>query len=786
MPIDVERYEKQIKEELELIQSKGFIRYFLIVADLIQWAKENGVYVGPGRGSVTGSVIAYLLGITDIDPIVHGTNFSRFLNISRDAKSLPDIDVDFSDKKRDVIVSRLKTLYGENNICSVATYLRIEDKTAIRDVSRVYDIPLKEVDAFSKVIIEDIETALETVEGKEFKEKYPDIVRHALKLRGQYRSYGRHAAAQIISSEDLTLGTRAALVERNGNLTVAADMESSEFSGLLKLDVLGLSNLTIISHCLDLIKQNHGKNIDLSKIELTDRKVFKELSNGNTIGVFQFNTWAMTRLSKDMGIDGFKEMVAALALVRPGPMDSGITERYIKNKRTGKWDRKHEVYEKITEETYGELIFQEQLLDIFNKIAGLHPGIAEKIRKVVGKKRDAAEFEPYRVMFVEGCAKVGYFSEEEANDYWESLLKFARYGFSKNHAVAYAKISYDCCWLRTHYASEFLAAALSFGGEAEKPNLLKEAQRLNLQIVPPKIETSHPTNWVVKENRLFVPFLECKGLGPKNIEIITQYQKSLVPGFFQTEKPIIKGKLLTILNDIGAFSEHTPDSINQYFSLGISLTPETTYKKLFDLIKDTEYTQYNINDLLTGNFKNGKFAREIKDKTQINGLFQCCACELRSGCDKPSLPVIGDFNVAIFNEQPSWNSERDEKYLFKELLKYGFQKSDFYISNIIKCSSKKKINKDHISACADKFLTTETEKIRIVLAFGNAGVQAFHEGEEKVSKLNGTCEWNDKYGVFVVYSIPPGWPLWKDDFKPKFREAIKVFADKLESVGGFV
>lgn len=778
-----QEYRDRFEYELSVLKDFNVIKYFLIVYDLVDWCKKNEILTGPGRGSSGGCLISFLLGVIKIDPVKYGLLFERFLNPGR--KGLPDIDIDFENNKRNQVVGYLKNTYGESSVAGITTFLASEDKGTIRDVSRVFEVSLFEADKFSKSVVDTVENALLTKDGQEFNALYPEVVKHILALKGGLKAYGRHASAILVSPEDLTLGTRASLAERNDQLVASLDGNDCEHMGVIKLDILGLNTLSVVSMALQLIKQNKGKDIDLEKINLEDKIIYKNISAGLNTGCFQINTYTLTKLIKDMGVGSLQELSDAVSLCRPGPFDSGATSRYIERKHGKIWDKKHPIWEDITKQTYSEVVYQEQVIKVIHKVAGLSLAESDEVRKIIAKKKDIKLLEKFKKKFISGCLEQKTFNRQEAEVLFEELGHFSKYSFNMSHAMAYSVLSYWTAWLKHYFPSEFLAAALTFGGEAEKPNLLKEAQRLNLQIVPPKIETSHPSNWVVKENNLYIPFSECKGLGPKNIETITQYQKSLTPGFFSVEKPIIKGKLLTILTDIGAFTDDTPDTINPYFSLGISLTPETTYKKLFDLIKDTEYAGYNINDLLTGNFKNGKFAK-IKDKAQINGLFQCCGCELRSGCDKPSLPQIGTYNVAIFNEQENWNTERDNKYLFKELLKYGFQSSDFQLSNIVKCGSKKKINKDHISACSDKFLTTELGKVRIVLAFGNAGVQAFHDGEEKISKLNGTCEWNEKYGVWVVYSIPPGWPLWKDDFKPKFKEAIKVFADKLETIGGFV
>lgn len=789
---NIEEYKKRITEEYSLIKEKGFIKYFLIVADLVNYCKNHGVMVGPGRGSVTGSVIAYLIGITDIDPVVHKTNFARFLNISRDSGSLPDIDIDFSDNKRDIVINRLKTLYGENNIAGVSTFLQIKDKQALKDVSKAFGVPYGEVNEFSKSIVDTLEEALETENGKEFHAKYPEVVRHAIKLKNQLKAYGQHPAAQIISDEDLTLGTRSNLANRKGNIVVGADMEDAEFFGLLKLDVLGLSALTIISNCLELIKENKNKEIDLTKIELNDKEIFEELTKGNSVGVFQFNTWAMTHLAKEMGIDNFNDMVAALALVRPGPMDSGMTTQYIERKKTGVWDRKHESYEEITKDTYGINIFQEQVLEIFTKIAGLDPGISEKIRKVVGKKRDAAEFKPFFEMFLKGCLEVGYFTQQEAEDFWEELQSYARYGFSKNHAVAYAKLSYDCAYLKTKYPIEFICASLTYGSEGQKHALVREAQRIGLSVIPPRIGVSHTKNWVVKENKLFVPFIECQGIGPKMIGTIQEYMDSCKSGFFSdTDKPIIKGKLKIILDDIGAFDNTLTENIDNYFDLGIAFNPKKMYPKLYKLLGQNE--KANINDLLCGNIKNRNLVKLVKKKA-IKELTQCNLCDIRKEAKAPIPMTFGMYNIFILDEYPSWVEDKHgkamisdaaEKMLFPILKEYGYEKEDFCLSSLVKCKCKNP-EIGVVKNCS-RWLRREIERTEafMVLAFGNTGIKMFKGEESGIQRQNGACEWNEEFGVYVVYCSSPVSALFHVDALEKFKEGIKVFNQKLIDLGGF-
>jgi len=780
-----DEYKNRFEYELSVIKDFEVIKYFLIVYDLVNWCKKNNILTGPGRGSSAGCLISYLLGITKVDPIKYGLLFERFLNPGRKG-AMPDVDLDFEDIKRNQVVTYLKDIYGQNNIAGISTFLKIEDKGAVKEVSRAFDVPLVDAEKFTKVIVDTVENGLLTEEGRGFNQKYPQVVKHVLKLKGTYKSYGRHASASLVSPVDLMLGTRTALSERNDQLVASFDGNDCEYQGLVKLDILGLSTLSVISMCLELIKQNHDKNINLEKLNLEDKVIYKELSKGHTVGCFQVSAWALSNLIKEMGVSNIKQISDAVAAVRPGAFNSGATARYIERKRGKKWDKKHPIYEEITKETFGVVLFQEQVIQIINKIAGLSLTVGDKIRKIIAKKRDIKEFEQYKDIFVKGCLEQKTFDEREALEFWHELEYHSDYSFNLSHSLSYSIVTYWTAWLRQYYPSEFICAALTFGGESEKYHLIQETQRLNLVIVPPKINTSDVQNWVVKGKRLYVPFKECKGIGPKALETIEKYKNSGKAGFFTDDKPVIKGKLKTILDDIGAFDESLPDSIDDYFDIGVSLNPEFKYKKLFKLFKDAK--NYKINDLLSGDVINEYFGREIQSKiSPTKGLISCSECGLRSKCEKPETTKLGNYNILIVNEYPNWKDVENNNYLFKELNKYGFQSDDFFVTNLVKCSGSKPGHKEG-QICGNKWLRQEIENIKpfIVLTLGAKNVKFFTGDEQGVVRRSGTCEWNEEYGCFMFYSISPSLALWQpENFKKLFKESIKKFADKVIDLGGF-
>jgi len=743
------------------------------------------------HNSSAGCLCSYLMNIVKVDPIKYGLLFERFLNPARKG-AMADIDVDFDSTERNNVINRLKAIYGDKQIAYVSTFLSIEDKTAIRDVSRVFDINLMETNNFSKSIIDDLETALETPDGRNYQNRYPEVVNHALKLKGQIKALGKHASALLVSPVDLTLGTRCALSNRNGNLTVNLDGEDAENQGLIKLDVLGLSTLTVVSMALKTIKQNHGITIDLQKIPLDDKNVYDEITAGNNVGCFQIGTFTLTKLIKDMGVSCIGELSDAVALCRPGPFDSGATGKYIDRKHGSSWEFKHPIYEEITKDTHSIIVYQEQIIQVIHKIAGLSLADADAVRKIVGKKRDSKYFEKYKQSFVDGCLKNETFSEKEADEFWEELKHHASYSFNKSHSLSYSILSYHTAYLKYYYPTEFLCASLTHGSAGMKLDLIKEAQRLNLEIIPPRIGRSDVNNWIAKDGKLYVPFIEIAGIGPKMAETLQNFISFKDDGFFsEKEKPVIKGKLKTILEDIGAFDGKMNDDIDKYFDIGVTFVPKVVYPKLYDLVGINNKNP--IYKLLSGDFK-ARGLTKVASRKRLKGLTECDRCSVRKGCKYPINTTNGLYNVMILNENANWLDEKSKKHCtgdsFDKLVwpvieSYGYEKEDFIKSSIVKCSCKRPgINV--IQNCSGWLKEEIKQKeVYLVLSFGNAAVKLFKGEESGIQRLNGTCEWNEEYGCYVLYCVSPFTALMHVDARIMFDHAIKNFVEKLTLIGGF-
>ena len=830
----VNQYFDRLSEEWKLINDKGFAPYFMIVWELINWCKTNKIMVGPGRGSVGGSLLAYLMGITAVDPIKYNLLFSRF--IAEDRIDYPDIDMDFEDWKRPLVREHLKELYGKNHVAAISTFMTMKGRGSIRDVCRVFDVPLADVDAFAKSVSDHydtdenmIEEALKTKEGKKFQEKYGDLIHHITAIEGQVRGVGKHAAAMIVSMEDLTKGTRGNLASRGDEVVCNWDMKDSEYVGLMKLDVLGLNTLSILNETKRLIEErpdfwegefNHliGQDgFDFEKIPLDDPVVYADIYDGNTIGIFQLSAWATTQLARQIKATNINELSDIIALVRPGPLDSGMTDQYIEHKnKGGKWKGKGKEYDQITKDTYGIIIYQEQIMEVINKVAGLSYVTADKIRKVISKKRDANEFKPYEEAFVSGCLEKKTFSEKQAREFWQALQKHARYSFNKSHSVEYAIVGYWTAWCKQYFPVEFMCAALTYGQENKKEEMVQEAYRMGLEVVLPKIGESDSIRWIAKGGKLHTPFIEIKGVGEKMaikcVEMGTPISKPSIvskikpklKGFFSTSIPNIRQpqmeaievgmtKLESILHNIGAFGETPADGIQDYFSFPIVNSYQNNNLKSFlgNLAEKRGISALDIDEVVARTIKKHSLIKEVSFSPKIS-FSRCHLCGLRDECTAPVSCSPGYFNIAIVGEAPGREEDQYQKgfigpsgkMIWSELAKYSLNREDFHVTNVNKCfpSISKTPSPEQIKICSQNWLFEEFKEIdcRLILAFGNTALRALADRSAGIRDLSGTTEWNDKIGAWICWAIHPSAVLRDGKNKPIFEFAIKNFVSKIE------
>ncbi|HEX2240985.1 MAG TPA: DNA polymerase III subunit alpha, partial [Actinomycetota bacterium] len=452
--------------ELKVIGDMEFPGYFLVVADFVNWAKRQGIRVGPGRGSAAGSIVSYALGVTELDPLRYDLMFERFLNPERVA--MPDIDIDFDERRRGDVIRYVSEKYGADHVAQIITYGTIKGKQAIKDAARVLGFPYAEGDRLTKMYPalimgrdSGLQNALET--SFELREAYAaggaakQIIDTALKIENLKRSAGIHAAGVVIGRDPLVEHLPLKRGE-HGEIVTQFDMNGVEELGLLKMDFLGLRNLTVIELTREYIRRNKNIDVDVDSLQLDDPKVYEMLQRGDSDGVFQLESDGMRRLLVQLKPDRFEQIMALIALYRPGPMEQ--IPSYIERKNDpSKVVYLHPALEEITRETYGVLVYQEQIVLLLQKLAGYTPGEADQVRKAIGKKkRDIMAAEEPR--FMEGCAKLGL-GEDEAQRLWALIQPFADYSFNRAHSAAYAYIAYQTGWLKAHYPVEYMAALLT-------------------------------------------------------------------------------------------------------------------------------------------------------------------------------------------------------------------------------------------------------------------------------------------------------------------------------------
>jgi DNA polymerase-3 subunit alpha len=486
---DNQDYLDRLDVELKIIKDKNFGPYFLVVRSMIAWAKKEDIMVGPGRGSAAGSLLCYALEITDIDPIEHGLLFFRFINPERN--DFPDIDTDIQDNRRDEVKDYLVRQY--RHVASIATFLQFKDKGVVRDIARVLQIPLTDVNKVMKLVDtwDDYCTSKQT---EWFREKYPEIELYGDQLRGRIRGTGIHAAGVVTSKHPIfkyaPMETRTAPGTKERIPVVAVDMAEAERIGLIKIDALGLKTLSVIQDTLKIIQEREGaKRIDLHKINMEDANIYRMLSDGHTKGVFQCEAAPYTNLLVKMGVKNFNELAASNALVRPGAMNT-IGKDYIARKH-GKQNISyhHQVMKTFTQDTYGCILYQEQVMQACTELGGMSMADADKVRKIIGKKKDAKEFDIFKDRFVEGASK--FISPNDAKDLWQDFEAHAGYSFNKSHAVAYSTLSYWTAWLKYYHPLEFMYSLLKNEGDKDtRTEYLIEAKRMNIPVRLPHINDS--------------------------------------------------------------------------------------------------------------------------------------------------------------------------------------------------------------------------------------------------------------------------------------------------------
>ena len=489
-------YKARLEREMNIIKDMKFSGYMLIVYDFIAMAKGKDIPVGPGRGSAAGSLVAYCLKITNIDPLPYNLLFERFLNPER--VSMPDIDIDFCQNRRDEVIDYVIEKYGFDKVAQVITFNKLLAKGVIRDVARVFDMPLNEADEFAKLIPDELKITLEDAYNKEPKiaefiqthQNAQEIWDYALALEGLNRNAGVHAAGLVISNESLWKKTPLFRPSKNDekHLVTQYSKDFLEDVDLIKFDFLGLKTLDVIDNAVKLIKRRYDKDLIWEKIDLNDAKVYETIQSGNTLGIFQIESGMFQGLSRRLKPSDFNDIIAIVALGRPGPLGSGMVDDYIEVKHgLKKASYAFKELEPILKDTYGVIVYQEQVMQIVQTIGGFTLGGADMVRRAMGKKKREI-LDKLKSEYLQGAKKQGY-DTKKADDLFELILKFAEYGFNKSHSAAYALLAFQTAYLKTYYPSEFMAALLtSEQNKVEKvAQYIEEIKRMNIKLLPPNI-----------------------------------------------------------------------------------------------------------------------------------------------------------------------------------------------------------------------------------------------------------------------------------------------------------
>lgn len=756
-----ETYRKRLEYELEIINKMEYPGYFLIVSDFIKWSKQNQIPVGPGRGSGAGSLVAYALEITDIDPIHYDLLFERFLNPER--VSMPDFDIDFEVEGREAVIEYVKQKYGESNVCQISAIGSLKAKGAIRGVARVLDIPFAEADKIAKLVPDDLGITLTRVieqepRLKEMLENGSDterkLIKTALALEGLNNNLSTHAAGVIIMDSPISDIMPTCTPTKGEGIQSQFTMKYAEAQGAVKFDFLGLRNLSIIDKTVALINRRRDPEdqLDISLIPMNDEKTFQLLCRGDTTGVFQLESEGMKALIRKLKPDCFEDIIALVALYRPGPLGSGMVDDYVERKHgRQKTTYPHPLMETVLQETYGVMVYQEQVMRTVQVLADFTLGSADILRRAIGKKIPEV-LQQQRQAFIEGCQKNGI-DEKLANYIFDLIDKFAGYGFNKSHSAAYALIAYQTAWLKANYPVDFMAALLTI--ERNKPDsvvkLIGECQEMNIQVLPPDINDSDLI-FTADDGRIRFGLNAIKNVGASALEAILQERKrcnrfeNLMDVFRRIDTSKVNSRVLEALVKSGVFDSLEPNRRRILEGMDRILSLASAEKAMvienqtsvFDLLSESEVektkTRIELPDV-----------PDWKSKTRLRFEKEALGFYI-SG--HPLNPYFEEINSFVRITRSSDLKEGNRKFGFKEAVNL----SGVIISSIVRLT-KKNNEKWAILTLEDLWGSIE------ILVFSKlfAEVQSFLEAErfDDPVLVSGYVNTSDDTLKFVAQSITP-------------------------------
>jgi len=811
-PADLAPYKERLKYEIGVLRQMGFERYFLLVHDLVNWSKENGIIVGPGRGSVGGSLIAYLIGIHDVDPLRFGLFFERFINPER--LDLPDADLDFMSSRRGDVIEYLTERYGSDRVAGISNYSTLASGSAMRDTSRLHEIPSSDYSCSSLVpkvhgSPVSLEEAREQVpEIDQFSQDHPEVWKHALKLQGRMRSYAKHAAGVVVGGEPIV--NRAVVERRKDGTTVNWDKRVVEDQGLVKMDILGLSTLDVLKIAQEKIQARNGVTLDFMNMPLDDEKVLEAFGKGETVGVFQFESAGMQNLLKNLASVTpltFDDIAAATALYRPGPMDSGLLDQYVGVKTGMNFANvEHPNMQKALETTYGVIVYQEQVMQIAQDLAGFTMAQADHLRKAMGKK-DAEKMAAMRERWIEGCLKSGM-PEFQSNLLFDKIEKFAGYAFNRSHAVEYSVISYWAMYLKVYYPAEFFAASMTILDEEKLPGLVADAESRGIIVYPPDINVSTGTFEVGYDKAgslcLYAPFNRVKGCSENTERFIMQAREKLgrpfetfCDFFDNVNKTRVNKRVQGAFDKVGVFANLTfgPEEEARH----AKSFPHITLKQIAPRHPDRIRQQKALLPGLIGEpVKADRYivrSPELDNKlAAIRGeTYTCEACNLK---DNPHMGFrIGRSpKVMIVTDAPNWQEEKSGELMsgsggatgvVKAALKSaGLSTADCYFTTLVKSKKpqgQKFFENDQVNACS-QFLRREIEILKppIIVALGSTVARYLVKDlKGSINELSGTVSFDVDLDASIIIGLSPVQVSMDGTMYPKMEEVFAKVAEHI-------
>jgi len=793
-PTDLTPYKERLQYELGVLKKMGFSGYFLLVEDLVNWAKDNGVIVGPGRGSVGGSLVAYLIGITDVDPIRFNLLFERFINPER--LDLPDADLDFMSSKRHLVIEYLTAKYGKDRVAGISNYSTLASASALRESGRMYGLDGIELSCTKLVPKEHgqsftlTESAKAVAEIDKFKDTYPEIWTHALNLEGAMRAFGRHAAGVVVAGEPLI--NRSVVETRSDAPVVNWDKRTVEDWGLVKMDILGLSTLDVMEIARQYIWDRHRVKVNYLEVPFEEPSVMEAFGRGDTTGVFQFESPGMKKLLRSLASGGpltFEDITAATALYRPGPMDSGLMDDFVAIKQGIKSESyDHPLMKPALKDTYGVIVYQEQVMQVAVDLAGFTRAEADHLRKAMGKK-DKDKMAEMRQKWVDGCKATAGMDERAAGGLFDKIEAFAGYGFNRSHAVEYSIISYWTMWLRVNYPAEYFAACMSIVDEEKLPGLVKDARQYGVEVMPPNINLSTDRYEISADGKVIVaPFSAVKGvsestarkivaLREKNTDWVVVRRKKKRDGTIEdvygrdeagtpkkafsnvTEFELAAGesgsgvnsRVVENLRAVGAFAGVDPAELPSNHFSRRKAQMELMPGLIIDAVKSDRQTDFS-----------DKFLR-AKVIHLVQEYKKCEDCSLRDE-PHPSVRAKTTIKFMVVTDCPTWQEEKADKllegdaagYIKEAIRKAGLNPAEGYYTTLVKAKkSDKFLTNEQLNGCS-QWLNRELELIKppIIVALGSATIKRFVLGTKGgTSELVGKTVFDPTLDATIVCGI---------------------------------